>query len=124
MLARAVGRRDLARDRLECDGLARVGAAKLWETNVGTGFSSVSIADGKLYTMGHPEDDDVVWCLDAATGAEVWKFSYPSALVDNLHDGGPAATPTVDGERVYTLGKEGHLFCLNANTGVRSGPSN
>lgn len=93
------------------------GPTQLWKTNVGTGFSSFAVADGRLYTMGHRDADDTVYCLDANTGNEIWKHSYPCALVDNLHEGGPAATPTVDDGRVYTLSKEGELFCLDAAKG-------
>lgn len=90
---------------------------ELWKTSLGTGFSSLAIQSGKLYTMGHVGEDDFVYCFDADTGATIWKYSYPCKLVDNLHEGGPAATPTVDGPLVYTLSKEGHLFALGADSG-------
>ena len=93
------------------------GPPKLWTAEVGTGFSSVSIAAGRLYTMGHAGDDDTVFCLDAKTGKEIWKHTYACDLFDNLHDGGPACTPTIDDERVYTVSKGGHVFCLGAATG-------
>lgn len=89
-----------------------------WSRQIGTGFSSVSIADGRLFTMGHIDGEEFVWCLDAKTGKEIWSQKYPSELNDNLHEGGPAATPTIDGDRVYTLGKEGQLFCFQASTGA------
>ena len=93
------------------------GPAVLWKANVGTGFSSFSVGQGQLYTMGHRDGQDSVYCFDADSGEQVWQHSYACALVDNLHEGGPAATPTVDGERVYTVSKEGHLFCLHADSG-------
>jgi outer membrane protein assembly factor BamB len=67
--------------------------------------------------MGHRGEDDTVYCLNADTGDEIWKYSYPCLLVDNLHEGGPAATPTVHDGRVYTNSKEGHLFCFDATKG-------
>ncbi len=93
------------------------GPTLLWRGSVGTGFSSVSVAKNKLYTMGNRDGQDIVFCLDATTGKEIWQHSYPCALVDNLHEGGPGATPTIDGDRVYTLSREGHLFCLGADDG-------
>ena len=93
------------------------GPKRLWKTNVGTGFSSLTVVRDKLYTMGYSAGKDTVFCFDAETGSEVWKYSYPCKLVDNLHEGGPGATPTLDGDRLYTISKEGHFFCLDANNG-------
>lgn len=93
------------------------GLPQLWERRIGVGFSSMSIVDDRLFTMGHVDGVEFVWALDAKTGDEFWSHTYPSPLVDNLHEGGPGATPTVDGEFVYTLGKGGQLFCLHAATG-------
>ena len=90
-----------------------------WERNVGIGFSSVSIVDGRLYTMGFDRKTNVetVYCLNCDSGNVIWKHNYPSQLVDNLYEGGPGSTPTVHGGLVYTLGKTGQLFCFNASTG-------
>ena len=93
------------------------GPKRLWAASLGIGFSSISISDGRAYTMGHLDDKDTVWCFNSETGDVIWKYSYPCKLVDNLHDGGPACTPTVDGDRVYTLSKEGHLFSFRASDG-------
>lgn len=94
------------------------GAKTLWKTNVGTGFSSITIANGRAYTMGNAAATDTVWCLDATTGKEIWKHSYAEELKPNLYEGGPSATPTVDGDRVYTLSKTGRAFCLDAAKGT------
>ena len=88
-----------------------------WRANVGTGFSSFAIVNGNAFTMGHRDGKDSVYCLDAQSGDEKWSHSYDCVLNDNLHEGGPGATPTIDEARVYTLSKQGHLFCLHAATG-------
>ena len=88
-----------------------------WQKNVGIGFSSVSIAEGRLYTMGHADGEETVFCLNQDSGQAIWKQSYPSELVDNLYEGGPGSTPTIDGDRVYTVGKEGQLYCFRAGDG-------
>ncbi len=93
------------------------GLREVWRAEVGIGFSSVSIADGRLFTMGHTEGVETVYCLDALTGKTVWNHDYPSALVDNLYEGGPGSTPTIDGDHVYTLGKEGQLICFRRTGG-------
>ena len=93
------------------------GLSVRWTQSIGIGFSSVSIADGRLYSMGHVDGEEIVWCLEIDSAKVIWSYRYPSELNNNLHEGGPAATPTIDGDRVYTLGKEGQLFCFEAKTG-------
>lgn len=93
------------------------GPKRLWSAQVGLGYSAVSVADGKAFAMGNRDGQETVYCFDAVTGRELWKFSYPCGLVDNLHLGGPGSTPTVDGDRVYTLSKEGHLHALRVADG-------
>ena len=93
------------------------GLIEVWSREIGIGFSSITIDNNRLFTMGHVDGDEVVYCLNAETGKPIWSHSYPGELVDNLHDGGPGSTPTIDGEFVYTLGREGQLFCLRTEDG-------
>ncbi len=93
------------------------GLPQRWSTQIGIGFSSVSIVDGLLYAMGHADGHETVWCLNADSGKEVWSHSYTAELNANLYEGGPGATPTVDGDFVYTLSIDGRLLCLNRKTG-------
>lgn len=92
------------------------GPKVLWETSVGTGYSSVSVSGGYVYTMGNSEKTDTVYCLDANTGDEIWKYSYRCTTDSGGHPG-PASTPTVDGKNVYTLSREGHFFCFDTESG-------
>ena len=96
------------------------GAKFAWKASVGTGFASITIANGRAYTMGNADAKDTVWCLDANKGTELWKFTYDEELKPNLYEGGPNATPTVDGERVYTLSKTGRAIC---DSGMYSPPA-
>jgi outer membrane protein assembly factor BamB len=89
----------------------------IWKVNVGAGFSSVSVANGRAYAMGNSNNQDTIYCFDAATGKGIWKYSYPCALMANSHEGGPSATPTVDGNMVYTYSKQGHLHAIDATNG-------
>lgn len=93
------------------------GPAIAWKAEVGTGFSSVVVAEGRAYTMGNADDIDTVYCLDASTGATIWKHSYDAPLDPNLFEGGPTATPTVAGNRVYTISRWGDVFCFDAAAG-------
>ena len=94
------------------------GPKQLWKASVGTGYSSISVGQGRAYTLGHDGDKtETVYCFDAATGATLWQHPYPCELDPQYYEGGPSATPTVDGYRVYTLSRKGDLFCLDAAKG-------
>lgn len=93
------------------------GPKRLWRVDVSTGFSSLAVSQGRLYTMGNQGNQDTVHCLDAETGKSLWTHSYPCPIDSNNYEGGPNATPTVDGNRVYSLSKCAQLFCLEAATG-------
>lgn len=97
---------------------AAAGPKVLWRAEIGVGFSSIVVADGRAYTMGNVnKDTDVVWCFDTATGKEIWAHRYPCPLEAKYYDGGTLSTPTVDNGKVYSLSKMGDLFCLDAETG-------
>jgi outer membrane protein assembly factor BamB len=89
----------------------------VWRANVGTGFSAVVISNGRLFTLGNTADKDCVFCLDALTGKEIWKHSYDAPTDPKAFEGGPTASPAVDGDRVYTLSRQGDLFCFEAASG-------
>ena len=92
----------------------KTGPERLWNVSVGKGFSGVAVAEGRLFTMGNKGGTDTVYCLDSGTGRQLWKHSYSCR---SGTDAGPRVTPTVDGNRAYTLSREGHLFCFDASTG-------
>jgi outer membrane protein assembly factor BamB len=90
----------------------------LWQAELGYGFSSVAVADGRVYTTGNTDDSDTVYCLDAATGKQLWTHSYPCKRAPTMYEGGPNATPAVAAGDVYVASREGHVFCLAADTGA------
>ncbi len=86
------------------------------QSNLGLGYSSVSVAQGKLYTMGNRGEDEFLLALDAATGDHLWAQCTGSAYHDGMGDG-PRGTPTVDGNHVYALGGNGDLLCAKTDSG-------
>ena len=88
-----------------------------WKASLGWGFASMAVKDGRVYAMGNVDDNDIVYCFDADSGRELWKQSYPCPLFKKQHEGGPAATPTVEGGAVYTFSKNGDVLRLDAKTG-------
>ncbi len=102
------------------------GPRQLWKVELSGGFSSVVVADGRLFTQTKEKNQEVVVCLDPATGRDLWRHRYDCdyTLHPTFTGGGrprsrtgPRATPTVDGEQVYTVGATGILLCLEAKTG-------
>ena len=90
---------------------------ELWRKDLGRGCSSFASVGDKVVVMGNIKDTDIVWCFEAATGREIWTHRYPEKIDPKLYDGGPNATPTIDGGVVYTLSRSGALFCLNMANG-------
>jgi outer membrane protein assembly factor BamB len=94
------------------------GPPQLWEAAAGAGYSSFAVAAGRVFTMVQNGSDEAVLCWDAETGKERWRFSYPASYRNSMGDG-PRATPTVDSDRVYTVGATGQFHCLEAATGKK-----
>jgi outer membrane protein assembly factor BamB len=93
------------------------GPPLIWKaTGAGRGYSSFSISDGKLFTMGLRGDREYVIAFDLATGKEAWATPHGSAFRNDRGDG-PRGTPTIDGDRIYALGGNGDLSVLEARTG-------
>jgi outer membrane protein assembly factor BamB len=94
--------------------------AKKWTVKVGVGESSPTMVGDKIFTFGRQGGDEVVTCLDAATGKEVWSNKIAAAAV-----AGPSAkqfpgtrsTPAVGEGKVCTLGANGTVTCTDAATG-------
>lgn len=111
-----------------------------WKTSgLGGGFSSVSIAGGRIFTMGDilppppadaapadpkgkkkgggaPTGKQYVVALDGKDGHELWRTQIGPSFEQTGYFG-PRCTPTVDGDRVYALGTDGDFLCLNAADG-------
>jgi outer membrane protein assembly factor BamB len=105
------------------------GPRRLWKADLAGGFSSAAVADGRVFTQTREKNQEVVVCLDAATGKDLWRYRYDcdydahptfnGGFPPGKYRTGPRATPTVADGRVYALGATGTLLCLEAKTGKR-----
>lgn len=98
------------------------GPKLLWTfKNAGSGYSSSSIANGSLYSIGASGSDCNVFSLDTKTGEQLWSQKIDRASVDGdyLHGwgGGPRSAPTVHNGKVYALSDLGTLAALDAKSG-------
>ena len=96
------------------------GPRALWRRPLGEGYSAISVASARLFTMYRRGDEEVVVALDAATGATAWEHASTatfSSEYDMQHGPGPHATPLVAGGRVFAAGATGVLQALDQATG-------
>lgn len=98
------------------------GPKLLWKLDgLGKGLSSVSIANGRLFTMGdRPSEDGEEMQFVLAYDLRTQKLLWATAIGPNYRGGppGPRCTPTVSGRLVYALGTEGDLVCLDIAKGT------
>jgi len=90
-----------------------------WRAKVGNGYSGPVVAQGRVYVTDHVFDPEMerLLCFNEATGKPLWVHSYPCDYKDMEYGNGPRASPTVHDGKVYTIGTQGHLLCLNAAKG-------
>ena len=98
-----------------------------WGREVGHGATSPIAIAGRVYVMGWSDGQDYLWCLDAASGAEIWVQRYKCPEYGRHHRGdenlyrGPSATPAYDEASgcIYTLSIDGDLNCWDTNAAGR-----
>lgn len=89
-----------------------------WKRPLGSGYSGISIAAGKLVTAFQEGESDYLAALHPETGEEIWRFALSTAYkgIDGSHDG-PISTPAIANGRVFALGRDGLLAALDLATG-------
>lgn len=114
------------------DSFPKDGPKKLWSVPVKYGYAGPAVAGGYVYVPDYDvtegeiknspsaktklKGNERLLCLDAKTGNELWKHQY-ECNYEVSYPSGPRCTPTVDGDRVYTLGAMGDLYCVDAKSG-------
>jgi outer membrane protein assembly factor BamB len=90
-----------------------------WKTTVGTGDATPALVGDKLYVFARQGADEVILCLNAGNGEEVWRDKYAAQAVPRPADShpGPRSSPAVANGKVVVLGVGGVLSCLDAATG-------
>jgi len=106
------------------------GPRELWKVPLTDGFSAISIADGKAFTLVtrsvEGADQEVCVAMNAETGKELWAMPLGIAKYDGGGDSGvpgngggdgPRSTPAYDEGKVYTYSSKMVLTCFNAADG-------
>jgi outer membrane protein assembly factor BamB len=90
----------------------------LWEIQAGPGQSSPSLSQGRVVFMDGIDGQEVVHCLDAAQGKELWKANVgPMVEFQNAYGEGPRCTPLIDEDRLYVQSCGGEFRCLSLSDG-------
>ena len=83
------------------------GPSLAWKASgLGSGFASVVLSEGRLFTMGRRKAGEELIALSAEDGKELWSLKIGQDASDE-----PSSTPTVDGDRVYAVSSHGDLVC-------------
>ena len=102
------------------DSWGEHGPKQLWSRDLGDGYSTILVEDGRLYTMYRAGDQEAVICLDAETGETIWEHRYDHDAAEGhvtQFGVGPRSTPLIAGDRLYTIGVAGMMHSLKKETG-------
>jgi outer membrane protein assembly factor BamB len=93
------------------------GPKLLWKaTDIGQGFSSMTVAAGKVFTMGVSGRKTHIYAVNAAKGGTpVWSAEIGRGGGENYE--GTRCTPTYDDGLVYGLSAFGDFACVTADKG-------
>ena len=91
------------------------GPKVLWTAPLGIGFGGPAVSAGKVYLLDRDDKvGDTLRVYDLSSGKELWSFAY--AAPGKVEFPGSRSVPTVDGDRVYTAGLRGDLYCISTTT--------
>ena len=89
-----------------------------WDVVVGDGVATPALVGDRLYVHTREGSNEVLRCLNASTGTEIWQSKYAArGSTDPGGFVGPRSSPAVGEGKVVTLGAAGLLSCFDAETG-------
>lgn len=91
------------------------GPETLWSFPLEEGYGAPAVSEGKVFLLDRIDGrQDVLRCIDIETGKELWKFAYDAD--GNFGKPGSRSVPCISGNRVYTCGPLGDIYCIDITT--------
>lgn len=109
--------------KVQTKGLAATwadeGPRRIWQRELGDGYASIVVDDGRLYTLYRTGEQEYSVALDARTGRTLWEHAAPSPITPSMAEFGPGpnSTPLIVGDRVFTIGAHVLLRAFDKQTG-------
>ena len=121
------------REKGTVDKFPAGGPKMRWRSPVRSGYAGPAVSGGKVFLLDFQADPNAprqtnpfdrtgrpgserVLCISEADGKLLWSHEYRVGYTIS-YGAGPRSTPAVEGNRVYTLGAEGHIHCLDTDSG-------
>ncbi|MDB6038865.1 MAG: hypothetical protein JWM99_2706 [Verrucomicrobiales bacterium] len=92
---------------------------ELWRHPVGPAWSGFAVVGNFAITQEQRGEDELVICYDLGSGKILWSHADKVHYNTVIAGEGPRATPTIQSNRVFTVGATGLLNCLDLETGNR-----
>jgi len=133
--AAAVNAQRASRDYVQWRGQQRDGSAsafvepkawpaeltRRWKVEVGEGYGTPLIVGDVVYVFTRIDGQEGMTALDAATGRQRWRTSYPAPYTPSKaaekHGASPKATPLFHDGRLFSLGISGIVSAFDAKSG-------
>ncbi len=90
---------------------------EVWRRKIGAGWSAFAVTGDLAVTQEQRGEDEMVTCYRLESGTLLWGHGDRARFSSAMAGDGPRATPTIAGNRVYTMGASGILNCLELETG-------
>jgi outer membrane protein assembly factor BamB len=91
----------------------------VWKREIGPAFSGIAVYGRELITAFGEDSSEYVASFNSDTGEEYWRCAIDTMFTDDLGNGGPRSTPTVDGKQAFALSSNGNFVALDCENGKK-----
>jgi outer membrane protein assembly factor BamB len=111
-------RNGISTDEQLADSFPAGGPTPVWEAKIGSGAAGVAVVGGSVVLFHRVADEDTLSAYAAGTGKPLWSQGFKTDFQPQVGtENGPLAMPTIHAGRVYSFSADGHLNCVELETG-------